>query len=371
MAALLTQAYMKLRPIPLPPPDTFAGQTAVVTGGTSGLGFATAVHLLRLGAAEVIISARDTARGRDAAAQIALEAASGEGGDNKMPLGQVRAIELDMSRYSSVVAFAEQVKQVKRGKGGVDVVNLNAGMIGTVRKGARGLVSGIPRLIPSSRSRSLQFVTVVTIQTRIFLDFLIEGRQFMLMTFPIYREQNLQTNSLSTTLLAALLLPYLKSERANRSFPAHLTLVGSMKYTSPNINQWHKWASQEDQGSGGVLKHLNKPENFVSGDDRYASTKLILQDAFEELVKLARTDGGNGPPQVVMNTVCPGIVKTGLARDYQARGGLGIRLAVGAFQGLFGKSASDGARSYLAAVTTKENQHGDFIQFYKSETQYK
>lgn len=62
-------------------------------------------------------------------------------------------------------------------------------------------------------------------------------------------------------------------------------------------------------------------------------------------------------PQVIMNTVCPGVVKTSLARDYQARGGFGMRLVVGAFQGLFGKSASDGARSYLAAVTTKESQH--------------
>ncbi|KAK8039784.1 hypothetical protein PG993_008195 [Apiospora rasikravindrae] len=308
MAALLTQAYMKLRPIPLPAPNTFAGQTAVVTGGTSGLGFATAVHLLRLGAAEVIISARDAARGRDAAAQIASEAAAGGGA---VPFGQVRAMELDMSRYSSVVAFAEQVKQVKRGNGGVDVVILNAGMIGTVyEKGFEGW------------------------------------------------EQNLQTNTLSTALLAALLLPYLKSERANRSAPAHLTLVGSMLHTSPDINRWPKWASQDGEG-GGVLKHLNQPENFVSADDRYACTKLLLQYAFEELAKLAREEGGDGPyrPQVIMNTVCPGIVRTGLARDYQAKGGLGMRLAVGAFQGLFGKSAADGARSYLAAVTTKENQH--------------
>jgi hypothetical protein len=68
-----------------------------------------------------------------------------------------------------------------------------------------------------------------------------------------------------------------------------------------------------------------------------------------------------------MNTVCPGIVRTSLARDYQARGSLGMRLAVGAFQGLFGKSAADGARSYLAAVTTKEEQHvsNTILQFYK------
>ena len=139
MAALLYQAYMRLSPIPLPPPDTFAGQTAVVTGGTGGLGFATAVHLLSLGAAEVIISARDAARGRDAAAQITAEASRDGGGKhhgggvagNKTTLGKITVLELDMSRYSSVVAFAEKVKEVKKGKGGVDVVVLNAGMIGT------------------------------------------------------------------------------------------------------------------------------------------------------------------------------------------------------------------------------------------------
>ena len=136
MAGLLFQAYMKFNHIPLPLPDTFAGQTAVVTGGTSGLGLATAVHLLRLGAAEVIISARDAARGRNAAAHITAEASKGgggkdDGGRNKKTLGQVRVLELDMNRYDSVVAFAKNVIEVKKGKGGVDVVVLNAGMIGT------------------------------------------------------------------------------------------------------------------------------------------------------------------------------------------------------------------------------------------------
>ena len=83
----------------------------------------------------------------------------------------------------------------------------------------------------------------------------------------------------------------MKSERANRRSPAHLTLVGSMRHTDPDINQWHEWAGQE--GGGGVLEHLNRPENFGSANDRYASTKLLLEYAFGELVKLARKDGPN------------------------------------------------------------------------------
>lgn len=58
-----------------------------------------------------------------------------------------------------------------------------------------------------------------------------------------------------------------------------------------------------------------------------------------------------------MNTVFPSTVRTNLARDYQARGGLGIGLVVGTYHGLFDNSAADGARSYLAAVATKEDQH--------------
>ena len=54
-------------------------------------------------------------------------------------LGQVKVIELDMSRYNSVVAFAEKVKQIKNGTGGVNVVILNARMIGTkYEKGPEG-----------------------------------------------------------------------------------------------------------------------------------------------------------------------------------------------------------------------------------------
>ncbi|KAK7978288.1 short chain dehydrogenase/ reductase [Apiospora saccharicola] len=328
MATLLFQAYMRLRPISLPPPDTFAGQTAVVTGGMSGLGFGAAVHLLRLGAAEVIISARDASRGRDAAAQI------------------VKVFELDISRYDSVVAFAEKVKQVKRGAGGVDVVILNAGMISAeYEKGPEGC----------AKKRN-------------------QG----------WREKGL-------TARANRCLPTIQGTKPPDQFSLHDAagrtppplpkigarpppLVGSIRYTEPDIDRWHEWANTQESGSGGggVIEHLNRPENFGSaGVERYASTKLLLQYAFEELVKLARKDGDNdGPysPQVIMNTVCPGILRTSLARDYQARGGLGIRLAMGAFQGLFGKSAADGARSYLAAVTTKEEQHGDFIQFYKSES---
>jgi hypothetical protein len=76
-----------------------------------------------------------------------------------------------------------------------------------------------------------------------------------------------------------------------------MTLVGSIRYTEPDIDRWHKWANAQEGRDGGVIEHLNRPENFGSaGVERYASTKLLLQYAFEELVKLARKDGDSDGP---------------------------------------------------------------------------
>jgi NAD(P)-dependent dehydrogenase (short-subunit alcohol dehydrogenase family) len=116
------QTYMKLFPIALPAAGSFKDQTAVVTGGTGGLGLATAVHLINLGAREVIISSRSEQKGQDAVSEI-------ERLTHGKAKGKVRALTMDMSRYESVVAFADEVQKVKNGKGGADLVVLNAGQL--------------------------------------------------------------------------------------------------------------------------------------------------------------------------------------------------------------------------------------------------
>jgi NAD(P)-dependent dehydrogenase (short-subunit alcohol dehydrogenase family) len=71
----------------------------VVTGGSGGLGFATALALAQ-GLADVIVGARNESRGREAAARIRAQA----------PGALVRFEKLDVSDLASVSAFARRLR---------------------------------------------------------------------------------------------------------------------------------------------------------------------------------------------------------------------------------------------------------------------
>ncbi|CAJ2511824.1 Uu.00g074490.m01.CDS01 [Anthostomella pinea] len=308
MAKLLAQTRMKWFPIDLPAADSFKDQAIVITGGTGGLGLAAAVHFVNLGATEVIITSRNASRGKSALATIERET-------NGRSKGVVRTLDLDMNRNASIVAFADEVKKLRAGRGGIDFVLLNAGLIGV-------------EFTPAD-----------------------EGW-----------EQNLQVNTLGTALLALLLLPWMKAERANRASPAHMAAIGSGQHLDPDIQTWAAWSAE------GVLAHYNKPANWPGAQVMYATTKLLLQSAFNELAELAV--GEDGRPEVILNTVCPGIVKTDLSRGYKKASYAFVVLA-GVFTGLFGKSPENGARAIVHTALTKEGEHGKFIRFYGSETEYR
>ncbi|MEV0263992.1 SDR family oxidoreductase [Streptomyces sp. NPDC050617] len=98
----------------------FQGKVALVTGGTSGIGLATARMLARAGA-EVVISGRDAERGKKA-----VRAARED--------GEVRFVQADVADLDSV---AELVRQ----SGSVDILVNNAGTFPTsltVEQGAEG-----------------------------------------------------------------------------------------------------------------------------------------------------------------------------------------------------------------------------------------
>lgn len=143
---------------PLALPD-LAGRTAVVTGGTAGLGLATCSALARAGA-HVLLTARDPHRGSDAAG--AVRAAAGPGA------GPVGVLALDVASFASVDALVEEW-----GTRPVDVLVLNAGRNGgrerrttvdgherTMATNALGHLRLVHGLLPALRSVSGRVVTV-------------------------------------------------------------------------------------------------------------------------------------------------------------------------------------------------------------------
>ncbi|KAH6639123.1 hypothetical protein C7974DRAFT_431780 [Boeremia exigua] len=101
---------------PLPSSD-FSGQTVVVTGATSGLGYEAAKHLLRLGVSRLILAVRNVPKGRKAAEEISSALS--------LPLSSVEVWELDLGNFTSVKQFGERISALDR----LDAVIQNAGIM--------------------------------------------------------------------------------------------------------------------------------------------------------------------------------------------------------------------------------------------------
>lgn len=86
----------------IPPGTSFAGQTVIVTGATSGLGLEAAILYVQLGAETVYITARSAAKGAEAKSTI--EARTG-----KKDVVRVRV--LDMDTFEGVKRFVEELKK--------------------------------------------------------------------------------------------------------------------------------------------------------------------------------------------------------------------------------------------------------------------
>ncbi|KAI8957360.1 NAD(P)-binding protein [Daldinia sp. FL1419] len=154
---------------PIPKGTTIAGQTAIVTGSNSGLGFEAARQLLQLGLEHLIMGVRSQTRGNVAADKLRKE----------FPDSTVSVWIVDMESYDSIVAFAKRCEGLPR----LDIAILNAGI------------------------RCNDFTTVQATG----------------------HEKTFQVNYLSTVLLAILLLPILRSKKlsSSSSFPPRLSIVTS------------------------------------------------------------------------------------------------------------------------------------------------
>jgi retinol dehydrogenase 14 len=96
-----------------------AGRTVLVTGGTSGIGKATAVGLATMGA-HLAITGRDRARSEAAAREIRRAAG-----------GQVDAYVADLSAQSEVRRLADEVLQALPGSMCWSTTSADTGTLGT------------------------------------------------------------------------------------------------------------------------------------------------------------------------------------------------------------------------------------------------
>ncbi|KAK8848933.1 NAD(P)-binding protein [Apiospora arundinis] len=324
--------YHGWNPLPLPPPGSFAGQTVCVVGGSTGLGLAAAEHCVNLGASEVIITSRDAARVGAAkdrlervaavkAAAVTTTTTTGTGGSRShsphMTECRVTAMVLDMNRYSSVVAFTDALKRIRQGRGGIDFILLNAAVIQS-------------RFAPSP-----------------------EGWQ-----------EELQVNTLSNVLLALLLLPWLRTERQNRSSPAHLAFTTSSASLSNDVSKWEGWSKSGE----GILNHWNKEENWPPGlSGGYNISKALLMYADRELDKLAI--GPDGKPWVIINSMEPGMVQTEIQRHVLEASPLLQFIAPIIVPAIF-KTAENGARILIMGGLTTEEEHGHRLSRIMSQEEY-
>ncbi|KAI3393359.1 hypothetical protein diail_4397, partial [Diaporthe ilicicola] len=168
------------------------------------------------------------------------------------------------------------------------------------------------------------------------------------------REEIIQVNTLSTSLLALLLVPWMRQQRARRSAPARVVFVSSGLHMSVDIRPWAKYAETE----GGVMAHYSKEESFEAGltSPMYNYSKLMLVYALEEVSKMASGKDGEYVPQVIVTSVCPGPVKTELSRSMQENSAL-AKVAAPIFMTMIGKSPDYGARTYLAGALAGPAEH--------------
>lgn len=159
-------------PVYPPKGTSLTSQTAIVTGGNTGLGLESARQLLALHLSHLIIAVRTPSKGETAAAELRKQD----------PKASIEVWTLDMASYDSVQAFTRRVDaELPR----LDIVILNAGIA------------------------SNNFRTVAATG----------------------HEEIIQVNYLSTVLLATLLLPILKAKKelnaGTMKEPPRMTIVNS------------------------------------------------------------------------------------------------------------------------------------------------
>lgn len=286
MTALANMLKQKWLTPPRESTESFSGRIVLVTGATSGIGYAAAAKFACLGASKVIIAARNTSSGEKT--KTALETLT-----SKKDTGVFDVQILDMCSYASVSAFVDRINAQYEH---IDVAILNAGV----------------RKVEYQQS--------------------IQGW-----------EEDVQVNVLSTLLLGLLLLPKLRASQAHSGKIAVLQFVNSGLHESANI-------PAEIRSSASILGEYNKPERF-GAQKQYVHSKLLLMLATTHLSTKVSSNN------VIITSVCPGMVASNLARDVKIPG---ISALLAIMKVTVQRTAEQGANTYVSGARQDIGLHGRF-----------
>lgn len=204
----------------IPSSTDLTGQSVLVTGSNTGIGFENARQFLELKASPVYLGVRSVEKGEEAKKQLL----SDPNIKKKNPDAVIEVYQVDLASFDSVAAFAKKFSEVKT----LNIAVLNAGV-------------SFFKYVPTT-----------------------DGYETVL-----------QVNYLSNALLAAHLLPLLKAGAAASGKPSHLSFVSSKMQ---NLTSLKPNSIKPEEN---IVDWFNNKANF--GMDRYNVSKLLLTGFTNEL----------------------------------------------------------------------------------------
>ena len=299
--AFLSLMYSQLFVTMPVPTQSFSGQTVIVTGSNAGLGKEAANHIVRLGAAKVILAVRTISKGE--VAKKYIEEKTGR-------KGVVEVWSLDLSSYASVKAFVKRAETLER----LDAVLENAGVLTETFILAEGN----------------EYTSLNRYGSEVYAD-LSRSRS------------SITVNVISTLLLALMILPKLHETATKFNVTPRLSLVGS---------DIHNYSLLPAKKYPNILEAMNDMSKTDMAH-RYTDSKLIQILYFRELA----TRMSQSTKQAVnLNTLSPGFCHSELFGEQQASFGFETSRRI------LARSTEEGSRALVTAIVEgNRNTHGEYM----------
>ncbi|KAL4796335.1 hypothetical protein BDV19DRAFT_388471 [Aspergillus venezuelensis] len=166
-------------------------------------------------------------------------------------------------------------------------------------------------------------------------------------------ERTLAVNVIGTFLLASQLLPKLRQTATTYQTTPHMTFVGSALYDVAHYPEQH---------GDDLFGWFADKEHIPNMMNQYNLSKLLLLHNIIKLSTLVnpastKTTDTN-PNQIVINSLDPCFCKTNLPDELSG----GVKLLFRMFEGLFARSAEEGARLIVQAASGGRESHGGYFR---------